>query len=199
MPYLRRLAVAIDALLTLRRVTFYPLALVMLVATLYGGYLVQTRAVNGGLSAAGYGARMIGGSIVRGGAAALLLAAGFGPLALRSAGSGDFTVLYAATILMTVIITPHVLVYDGVVLFIPALILLDKAGTSPAVRVSCLAAYALTWLFPLHNGLLGVAPWTFVPLTALLLVARRLLLKGHTRALQAQEPVLTTTTALGPG
>lgn len=120
--------------------------------------------------------------------AAFVLVAAFWPVVAKPTDSTGFTLLYAAMILISVLITPHVLVYDAVILFIPALVLLNATGNTPAVRLACFLAWVLTWLFPLHYGTIGTAPWTVVALIALLLVTRRLLVVRNSLEFEGELP-----------
>ncbi len=98
--------------------------------------------------------------------------------------SRSFALLYALATLLVALVNPHLFLYDCVVFLLPALILLDQAPASPAVRLSLAAAYVLFWTVPLRYIAFGHAPWpvsilagqwTILPLVALVAVAARLL------------------------
>lgn len=106
----------------------------------------------------------------------------FGRSAARRGDACHFVLLYAVSMLMTFIFSPHLFLYDGVLLLLPALILLNEASASPGVRVSLVAAYVTTLFTPLgalHYPGLAPGPWIVVPIVALLLIAWQLLSQGN--------------------
>lgn len=110
---------------------------------------------------------------------ALVIVRMFGPVAIDRRARDQFALLYAATVLITVLINPHVYIYDGVIFFVPVLILLNAAPERSSIRVAVAAACLLTWLLPLHYGSIGLPAWTVVPNIILLIVLHRLLAVGQ--------------------
>ncbi len=109
--------------------------------------------------------------------AALPAAAGILLLRLhrRSPGPADPRAVWVGALATTVAFSPHLAVYDGVLLLPVALYLLQHRP-STFVRVSVAAAFALMWLAPaLHLAAAAVpalsaalnAPWSAIPVTAL--------------------------------
>jgi alpha-1,2-mannosyltransferase len=96
-----------------------------------------------------------------------------------------FILLYGLTILLTAVASPHLFVYDCAILVIPVAVLLDESPVRPAVSLSLLAIYALTWSAALRHTTLGAAPWpvsalaaswTAIPILVLFWVLRSALL-----------------------
>jgi hypothetical protein len=74
------------------------------------------------------------------------LTIGFLRLARRRARSAtDLTLLYSLTIVFTVLISPHFFVYDGVLLFLPALVLAGRGAKRPETRSVLVLTYVLAW------------------------------------------------------
>jgi hypothetical protein len=100
--------------------------------------------------------------------------------------------LYALAVLSTVLASPHLFLYDGVVLIVPAAIGLEAAGDRPALPVAVAATYLLLWTTPLRQAavlgrpalhLVG-APWAALGILALFLIARRYALAGTAKPLR---------------
>ncbi len=109
-------------------------------------------------------------------AATIIVAALFARIASRPARHArQFLLLYVTMLLMNFVINPHFFVYDGVILFIPALLLLNEAPSRPSIRVPLAAAYILLFLSPLRSGAFGFAPLTVVAVIGLIFVVRQLL------------------------
>jgi hypothetical protein len=100
--------------------------------------------------------------------------------ALKPTGdSRKIILLYAFSVLGTIFVSPHLFLYDCVIFLLPAMILLNEGETNSAVRLSLVAAYALTWTAPLRYLLfkdlpwplqvMG-GPWTVLPLFVLVLI-----------------------------
>jgi len=125
---------------------------------------------------------------------AVLLAA-FARTVLKSpAHPRQTTLLFAMTILVGSVVSPYFFVYDGVVLLLPSVLLLDEATTNTTVRLSVVVGYVLTWTTLIRYSAFGhatwpgsllAAPWTVVPLIALTVVAQRLI-RVHDTAGPAQ-------------
>jgi hypothetical protein len=77
----------------------------------------------------------------------------------RQAASGDHEVLvWGLACLTTVLASPHLVVYDLVLLALPALLLLEhRAGRE--VRLALLTVFLLTWTLPVRHLLAGQLPW----------------------------------------
>ena len=87
----------------------------------------------------------------------------------------DTQAVWVATLATTVVFSPHLMIYDAILLVPVALFLLERRP-SPFIRVMLVAAFVLMWLAPaLHVLSLSVpwpfaavsAPWASLPLTAL--------------------------------
>ena len=101
-----------------------------------------------------------------------------------STSMSHFTLVYGMSILAGSLVSPHFLVYDGVTLFLPALLLLDRMPDRASVRLSLAAAYVLTWTAALRSAAFGhmpwpisllAAPWTVLSVAALLLIYHQVL------------------------
>jgi hypothetical protein len=95
-------------------------------------------------------------------------------LAVRRAPSAGVGAVWALVALTTVLVTPHVLSYD-LVLVLPAVLHLLQPPSTRTTRLSVLAAYLLTWTaWPRHElgtavpwlGWIGVS-WAVIPLLLL--------------------------------
>jgi hypothetical protein len=95
----------------------------------------------------------------------------------------DPTAVLMAALCTTVVFSPHLVVYDAVLLFPVALFLLERRP-SVAVRLALMAAFITSWLAPaLYLGFgqlawplsIGAAPWTAVPLLILWVESLRML------------------------
>ncbi len=88
-------------------------------------------------------------------------------------GSDSLPLLYALTVLATALLNPHFFLYDGVVLFLPALVLLNTAPESPIVRLLLTGAYITTATTDIRYLVFGHAPAPLAlagaPVTALLI------------------------------
>jgi len=95
----------------------------------------------------------------------LVFAALFVMLALRSRHlvAGREALLWSLAIVTTFLASPHVLIYDLVVL-IPGALLLIEARAERRARVALAALALLTWTAIIRNGLFAALPW---PLSAL--------------------------------
>jgi hypothetical protein len=126
----------------------------------------------------------IGGAYI----SALGLAAGAAVVAVaahkhrRRSGPGAVALAYALTVLVTALVNPHFFIYDCVLLWLPALVLLNEVPGRRAVRLSLAAAYALTLTASPRHVALGEAAWpisligaqwTMLPLFVLLWVTLR--------------------------
>ncbi|HEY8599383.1 MAG TPA: glycosyltransferase family 87 protein [Thermomicrobiales bacterium] len=111
----------------------------------------------------------------------LVFAALFVVLALRSRqlGAERESALWGLAIVTTFLASPHVLIYDLVVL-IPSGMLLIEARSDQRVRVALAGLALLTWTAIIRNGLFAALPWPFsslggswnaLPLLALWLAA----------------------------
>jgi hypothetical protein len=106
-----------------------------------------------------------------------------GSSGLAKAGE-NVALSYALLILITALVSAHFMLYDCVILVIPALILLNHDPKSAGVRLLLAATYALTWSAPSrylifgHDrfplSLLGM-PWTIVPLCGLAVITWRMI------------------------
>jgi hypothetical protein len=116
---------------------------------------------------------------------ALGLAAGAGLIAVavhrqrRRCDQRAVSLAYALTVLVTALVNPHFFIYDCVLLWLPALVLLNEVPGRRAVKLSLAAAYALTLTASLRHAAVGEAAWpisllgaqwTMLPLIALLCV-----------------------------
>jgi hypothetical protein len=75
-----------------------------------------------------------------------------------------FVRLYALAILTIPFVSPHLFLYDCLVLVIPVLILIDSGVAMNRVRWALIAAYPLLWTTPYRHFAVEQATW---PLTAL--------------------------------
>ncbi len=107
-------------------------------------------------------------------AAAILipLAIGFVRLARRGVyDETDVCLLYALTVTFTVLLSPHIFAYDGVLLLLPALVLADRGTQHSQIRLALVLTYMLAWAAVFRYVVFGtlswpismiVAPWTVV-------------------------------------
>lgn len=111
----------------------------------------------------------------RGAPAASLLAIAFGIVLIAlylgcarhpETRAARVKLIYGMAILAGSLVNPHVFIYDGVVLVLPALLLLDHRPEAPSVRLALAAAYALTWTAALRGTLFRAAPWPLSILAA---------------------------------
>ncbi|NVM99301.1 glycosyltransferase family 87 protein [Arthrobacter sp. SDTb3-6] len=111
--------------------------------------------------------------------------------------TADVKALWMATLATTVVLSPHALLYDGLLLVPVALFLLERRS-SRYLRVTLSAAFVATWLtpfslmltslFPWPLAILG-APWSALPLSALWIASIREAL-GYRAPLKASRPSL---------
>ncbi len=116
---------------------------------------------------------------------ALLVAWAARRYARPARGERTFTLLYAFTLLVTGLVSPHFFIYDCAILLPAALLLLNEAPSSPRIRLALAAAYLATWTTALRYALFGRAPeplalvlagpWIIVSLVLLAQRALRLL------------------------
>ena len=101
--------------------------------------------------------------------------------------------LWMLAILVTVAASPHLVIYDLVLVLAPILYLLEHHNTR-TIRVSCVALFALTWTVPIRHVVamdsawpisLVEAAWTAVPLIVLWVVMARALRLTRTAARSA--------------
>lgn len=78
-------------------------------------------------------------------------------LRARRIGSSDVQV-WMLTLLVTVVVSPHLVIYDLVLVLVPILYLVEHHNTR-TLRVSCVALFVLTWTVPLRHVIAGSAPW----------------------------------------
>ena len=101
-----------------------------------------------------------------------------------AAGSRSAAIVasFAAMVLVTALVNPHMFLYDCVVLAIPILLVLDRDPTDARARVAVAALYVLTWTTPIRYYVFAAAPWplsvvaaawTVVPVALLLALAVR--------------------------
>ncbi len=117
------------------------------------------------------------------GMALLALVALFGRHALKQGDDRHFTLLYAVSVLMIFIVSPHLFLYDGILFLLPALILLNEDPYAPGIRVALTSAYVTTFFTSvgiLEFPDLAPGPWLVAPVIALLLIARRMLAQDIT-------------------
>jgi hypothetical protein len=130
------------------------------------------------LPATRLGAALVGTAIAAALAAMLALAARKAP-----AQPARFRRLYAIAVVATLLASPHLFLYDCVLLFVPAAILLD-AGDRDDVQATLAILYLLLWTTPLRIALtlgrpplwLIGAPWAALGLLAMFWVGRRVVL-----------------------
>jgi hypothetical protein len=72
-------------------------------------------------------------------------------------------VAWAAAALVTVVVAPHLIIYDAVLLFVPALVL----ATDRPARLALAAAFVIAWLTP-------VIELPLLPIPVLLLAVQRM-------------------------
>ena len=78
-----------------------------------------------------------------------VLVAAIGVVALfRFARRADASRAWAAAILITLFATPHVIIYDVVLVLVPVLVLARDATKNRATRIAILATFGLAWLVP---------------------------------------------------
>lgn len=94
----------------------------------------------------------------------LLLVAGLVRRAVRHSRSDRAreAALWGLACLTTLLASPHLGLYDFILLALPALLLVERANQRP-VRLALLAAFGLTWTLAARYALVSAAPW---PLTA---------------------------------
>jgi len=66
--------------------------------------------------------------------------------------------MWAFAALTTVLVSPHLVVYD-LVLLLPALLYLVEREDVPAVRVALFALFVITWMAPVGHLLAAAVPW----------------------------------------
>jgi len=66
--------------------------------------------------------------------------------------------MWALASLTTVLLSPHLVVYD-LVLMLPAVLFLLEHQDTPTVRLALLALFVITWTAPVGHLLAGTAPW----------------------------------------
>jgi len=71
--------------------------------------------------------------------------------------SGDVG-MWAFAAVTTVLLSPHLVVYD-LVLLLPSVLYLLERNDSPGVRVAFFALFAITWTAPMGHLLAGAVPW----------------------------------------
>jgi hypothetical protein len=128
------------------------------------------------------------GAAVVGTAIAALVAAALVPAARRA----RLEHAWALGVVATLLASPHLFLYDCVLLFVPAAIFLDGTPARPAVPVAVAAVYVLLWTTPLRVALtlgrpslaLVGAPWAALGLLALFLVGRRYAFEGTAKPLR---------------
>jgi hypothetical protein len=89
--------------------------------------------------------------------------------------------LFAMALLGSLLVSPHAFLYDCVMLFVPAAILLGAAPRRPELRVALAAVYLLLWTTPLRVAVtlgrpslaLLAAPWGALGLLALFVIGQR--------------------------
>ena len=100
----------------------------------------------------------------------------------RRAGLPDVQV-WMLTLLATVVVSPHLVIYDLVLVLVPILYLIEHHNTR-TVRVGCVFLFFLTWTVPLRHVIAGTSPWpvslveaawTAIPLVVLWVVFARAL------------------------
>ena len=100
----------------------------------------------------------------------------------RTGGTTDIQVWMLA-MLATVVVSPHLFIYDLVLVLVPILYLIEHHNTR-TVRVSCVFLFFLTWTVPLRHVIAGTSPWplslieaawTAIPLVVLWVVFARAL------------------------
>lgn len=91
----------------------------------------------------------------------------------RALGVGDLP-MWMLAMMATVVASPHLVVYDLVVALVPILWLVEHNNTR-AVRVTCVALFALTWTVSARHFLGGPfdAAWSAIPLVILWTVLAR--------------------------
>jgi len=62
--------------------------------------------------------------------------------------------------LTTVLLSPHLVVYD-LVLLLPAVLYLLERQDTPTVRVALFFLFVITWMAPVGHLVAGIAPWPF--------------------------------------
>ncbi len=123
-----------------------------------------------------------------------LIVAGFWAVSRRFTGRRETH--FALAILVTLLITPHAMIYDWALLLIPACLLWR---TSPELRTEWTALYAVIWLVAFVGGPLSYAQLQFlghalqisVPLLTAVAIAitYRLGLSSHKTGAESKEPV----------
>lgn len=68
--------------------------------------------------------------------------------------------IWAFAALTTVLVSPHLVVYD-LVLLLPAVLYLLERHDTPTVRVALFALFVFTWMAPVSHLLAGAMPWPF--------------------------------------
>jgi len=66
--------------------------------------------------------------------------------------------MWAFAAVTTVLLSPHLVVYD-LVLLLPAVLYLLERQDSPTVRVALFTLFVITWMAPVGHLLAGVVPW----------------------------------------
>lgn len=97
--------------------------------------------------------------------ASMLLMALFARQVAKHKGEGSELAVWMLAMLVTVLSSPHLGIYDLVLLVPPVLFVLDRAS-SPLLRVAVVLAYALTWSHFLRHGIASSLPWPLSTLEA---------------------------------
>ena len=104
--------------------------------------------------------------------------------------------MWMLAILATCVASPHLFVYDLVIVQVPILYLVEHHN-SRTVRLACVAAFVLTWISPSLYVLVHAMPWpltivsaawTAIPLVVLWSVLARAIGVAHSTKRGSQEP-----------
>jgi hypothetical protein len=110
----------------------------------------------------------------------------------------DTQAVWVSTLATTAAFSPHLAVYDALLL-IPIVLYLLERRSSPFVRVSAVAAFGLMWLAPILHVAAGSvpwplaiidAPWSAVPLAAIWFESLKALTPRSLDALQGTEKIV---------
>ena len=114
----------------------------------------------------------------------------------------DSKAIWIATLATTAAFSPHLATYDAI-LFIPVIVFLLEKRSSPALRVSAVAAYGLLWVVPvLYMAAARLpwplsvidAPWSAIPLAFIWLESLRTLTPRRLEALEERPKTTGTPT-----